>query len=208
MTLGLNPKPHHMVSPQKHTRTLFLEVFEQQQTAPSINFTIPHLTSSSTLRPVFATDCPTEALLGLASNTNLATCQTETGVSVATISSLTDKQIAAICKSSACMGLMADVAAMGLGDCTIPGSSVTVKTDVLDKVSAVCGGSGSATSTGSTGSAGSSSTSGAATVGDNSGSSKSDKVVGGSTTGSSGAATMTVGFVSTFAIAAVAMMLF
>ncbi|EGZ09957.1 elicitin [Phytophthora sojae] len=158
--------------------------------------------------PVRAADCPTEALLGLASNTNLATCQTETGVSVATISTLTDSHISTICTSTACLGLMADVAAMDLGDCTIPGSSVTVQTDVLDRVAAACGSSASSTSTGSTdaGSSGSMRSSGAANVGDDSGS-NSDKVVGGSTTGSSSATTVTAGFVSTFVLAAGAMLL-
>ncbi|KAG6614445.1 elicitin [Phytophthora cinnamomi] len=166
------------------------------------------LLSLALVSPVAAKDCPTEALLSLASNTNLATCQTETGVSVATISALTNAQIAKICKSSACLGLMADVASMHLGDCTIPGSSVTVQTDILDRVTAACGGSSSAASTGSTGSEGSSRSSGATTVGDESsaGSSKSDKVVGGSTTGSSSAATVTVGFVSALALTAVALL--
>ncbi|GMF22277.1 unnamed protein product [Phytophthora fragariaefolia] len=144
--------------------------------------------------PVIAEDCPTEALLGLASNTNLAACSAEAGVSVATISTLTDNQIKTICKSSSCLGLVSDVASLNLGDCTIPGSSITVQSDVLDRVAAACGESGSAVS-GSTGSSGSFKTSGT-NVGDDSsvGSSSGDSVVGGSTTGSSSASTATVSF--------------
>ncbi|KAL4118561.1 hypothetical protein PRIC2_010886 [Phytophthora ramorum] len=152
---------------------------------------------------VNAEDCSTESLMSLASNSNLANCTSETGISVATISTLSHDDIMSVCESSACMALMSDVASLGLGDCTIPGSNVSIQSDVLDSVTSMCGGSGSM---GSMDMVGSSSSTGTTGVGDSSASS--DKVVGGSSSSSkSGAATVTIGCVSTMAMAAVAMLL-
>jgi hypothetical protein len=153
-----------------------------------------------------AEDCSTESLLSLASNTNLASCTEDTGVSVSTISTLTQDQIMAVCDSSSCTALMSDMASLGLGDCTIPGSNVSVQSDILDSVTTMCGGSGSM---GSMDSVGSSSSDSATTVGDESGdsSSSSDKATGSSSSSTSGAASLAIGCMSAIATAVVAMLL-
>ncbi|OWZ03086.1 Elicitin [Phytophthora megakarya] len=160
--------------------------------------------SLAVARFVSAEDCSTEALMSVASNSNLANCTADTGVSIATISTLTHEQLMDVCKSSSCMALMKDVAALKLGDCTIPGSNVTVQTDVLGKVNAMCGGSGM----GSIGSMGSSSSTNSSTnVGDESASMNSDNSTGSkSSPSTSNAAVVTTGFVSAVAVVLVTMM--
>ncbi|ETM42191.1 hypothetical protein L914_12121 [Phytophthora nicotianae] len=158
---------------------------------------------------VSAEDCSTESLMKLASSTNLAGCTADSGVSVSTISTLTMDQIMAVCSSSSCMGLMDDIAEANLGDCTIPGSTVSVQSDILDQVGSMCSGSGSIGSM-AVGSSSSSSSNGGTNVGDESGTSSSstDKATGGSssTSGASHtAATLTAGLAS--AVLAVAMVL-
>ncbi|ETP12036.1 hypothetical protein F441_12518 [Phytophthora nicotianae CJ01A1] len=153
-------------------------------------------------------DCSTESLMKLASSTNLAGCTADSGVSVSTISTLTMDQIMAVCSSSSCMGLMDDIAEANLGDCTIPGSTVSVQSDILGQVGSMCSGSGSIGSM-AVGSS-SSSSNGGTNVGDESGTSSSstDKATGGSssTSGASHtAATLTAGLAS--AVLAVAMVL-
>nr|ABB55936.1 elicitin-like protein INL3a [Phytophthora infestans] len=156
---------------------------------------------------VSAEDCSTEALMKLASSTNLAGCTADTGVSVSTISTLTMDQVMAVCQSSSCMGLMDDVASANLGDCTIPGSNVSVQSDILDQVWSMCSGSGTM---GSMAAGSSSSSNGGTNVGDESGtsSSSSDKATGGSSSTSGAgntAGTVTIGFASD--VVAVAMIL-
>ncbi|KAG3109101.1 hypothetical protein PI124_g12367 [Phytophthora idaei] len=150
-----------------------------------------------------AEDCSTESLMKLASSTNLAGCTADTGVGVSSISTLTTDQIMAVCKSSSCMGLMDDVAAANLGDCTIPGSNVSVQSDILDQVTTMCSGSGSV---GSMAVGSSSSANGSTNVGDESGksSSSSDKATGGSGSSSTSGAASTAATV-TVSVASVVM---
>ncbi|KAK1940630.1 hypothetical protein P3T76_008081 [Phytophthora citrophthora] len=157
---------------------------------------------------VNAEDCPLESLASLASSTNLQGCTTDSGISVATISALTMDQIMAACTSSSCMGLMNDLKSANLGDCTIPGSNVSVQSDVLDQVATMCSGSGSA---GAMATVGSSSSNSDMTVGDSSGDASGSKVSGtGSSSNSSStsaAGSVTVGVASAFFVAAVTMLL-
>lgn len=164
----------------------------------------------------YAAECDTTKLMGLASSTNLAGCTKDTGVSVDNIGSITADQAQSICASTSCMGLFDDIKSLDLGDCTLPGTNVSVQTDVLGNIGKLCGGSGMGSMDMSSGSMdmtmGSGSSTGATTVGDASGDSSStgDKVSGGSTasaSGSSGAAATAVGCVSTIAFVLVSAML-
>ncbi|KAG7394654.1 hypothetical protein PHYBOEH_004852 [Phytophthora boehmeriae] len=153
---------------------------------------------------VHAEECSTEQLMTLAGNKNLATCTSDTGVSVSNIGVMTADQVKSVCESTACMALLKDVSS--LGDCTMPGTNISVKTDVVDKVSTMCDGSGSmAMSSGSTATSSTGSSTGGTTVGDESGvsSSSSDNVSGGSSSSSSSssnsAAATAVGCVSALA---------
>ncbi|POM59282.1 GPI-anchored serine-glycine rich Elicitin INL3a-like protein [Phytophthora palmivora] len=151
---------------------------------------------------VAAEECSTDSLLSLASNKNLASCTADTGVSVSTISTLTHEQIMDVCKSSSCMALMSDVAALSLGDCTIPGSNVSVQSDILDNVASMCTGSGSMGSMGS-------SSNGTTNVGDESGESSktSDNSTGSKSGSTSSATTVTTSLLSAAAAVFVAMVL-
>ncbi|KAG1709375.1 hypothetical protein DVH05_020030 [Phytophthora capsici] len=158
---------------------------------------------------VNAEDCPLESLASLASSTNLQGCTTDSGISVATISALTMDQVMAACTSSSCMGLMNDLKSANLGDCTIPGTNVSVQSDVLDQVATMCSGSGSA---GAMVSVGSSSSDSATTVGDSSGDASGSKITGtgsdsSSSSSTSAAGSVAVGVASAFVVAAVSMLL-
>ncbi|GMF18488.1 unnamed protein product [Phytophthora lilii] len=62
--------------------------------------------------------CSTSDLIRIAASPNVAGCSKAAGFnSISTISDLTPEQINAICESSACVALIKDIAAMGLGDC-------------------------------------------------------------------------------------------
>ncbi|KAL3672876.1 hypothetical protein V7S43_002178 [Phytophthora oleae] len=173
------------------------------------SFTLFALLALAIAGAVNAEDCPLESLAGLASSTNLQGCTADSGISVATISALTMDEIMAACTSSSCMGLMNDLKAANLGDCTIPGSNVSVQSDVLDQVASMCSGSGSA---GAMASVGSSSTDGETTVGDASGDTSGSKLTGtgsgsNSSNSTSAAGSVAVGLASAFAVAAVTMLL-
>ncbi|GMF18486.1 unnamed protein product [Phytophthora lilii] len=109
-----------------------------------------------------ADQCATSELLTLASNPNLEGCTSAVGFGgFAAISALTEDQIEAVCDSSACLALMDDMRAMGLGDCTIEGTNTSLEIDILDPFKKMCSGSGSVDLASASGS---SSTSGAGTV--------------------------------------------
>ncbi|RLN95837.1 hypothetical protein BBJ28_00000718 [Nothophytophthora sp. Chile5] len=154
---------------------------------------------------VTAEECALDHLQMILSDANLATCTSDSGLSLATASSFTTDQVMKVCASSACMALVADVKAMNLGDCTFPNSTIALQTGLLDPITAVCGSSGSMGS-GSM----EMSSSGDTSVGDSStvGSTAADNTVGGSgSTSTSSAMTLTVGAVSAIAMAAVTALL-
>ncbi|RLN53154.1 hypothetical protein BBJ28_00003436 [Nothophytophthora sp. Chile5] len=143
---------------------------------------------------VTAEECALDHLQMILSDANLATCTSDSGLSLATASSFTADQVMKVCASSACMALVADVEAMGLGDCTFPNSTIALQSGVLDPITAVCGGSGSMDM----------SSSSDTSVGDSStdGSTGADNTVGGSgSTSTSSAVTLTLGGVSVIAMA-------
>ncbi|KAG7375660.1 hypothetical protein PHYPSEUDO_000299 [Phytophthora pseudosyringae] len=86
-----------------------------------------------------ANDCTDTQLQTIASSSHLAGCVDSVGFSI--LSSLTTTQIEEICASTACMKLWEDIEAMGFGDCTIPDLEISLQAQVLDPVSAACGGS-------------------------------------------------------------------
>ncbi|KAE8880865.1 hypothetical protein PF005_g1672 [Phytophthora fragariae] len=101
-------------------------------------------TSLAVIGTVGATDCTEAQAQTLASNSHVGQCTKDAGFAI--ISKLTADHIKKICGSSACMALWGDVKTLDFGDCTFRGLGISLQTDVLDPVYAVCGGSASGSS--------------------------------------------------------------
>ncbi|KAL4118562.1 hypothetical protein PRIC2_010887 [Phytophthora ramorum] len=129
---------------------------------------------------VNAEECATSELMTIASSSHLEGCTSTLGFSgFSAISSLSDAQVQKVCETSACMTLMDEMRSMGFGDCTIPGTNISLESDILDPFAKECSGSGSV---------------------DLSSGSISEESVG-SASGSSGATMLALTWVSTVAIA-------
>ncbi|KAK1940631.1 hypothetical protein P3T76_008082 [Phytophthora citrophthora] len=99
------------------------------------------LTAISTIT---AEQCSTTELLTIAGSTHLDGCTSDVGFSgFSSISALSDKQIKAVCDNSDCLKLMDDMRAMALGDCVIPGTNISLESDILDPFKYACSSSGS-----------------------------------------------------------------
>jgi hypothetical protein len=84
-------------------------------------------------------ECATSQLLTIASSSHVAGCTSAvTFSSVTSISELTPEQIKGICNSSDCVALMAEIAALGLGDCRLPGTEISIETDVTKPFAERC----------------------------------------------------------------------
>ncbi|CAH0513771.1 unnamed protein product [Peronospora belbahrii] len=75
--------------------------------------------------------CTKTDMLGISTSPFIAECMSDVGSrGVAAMSELTPEQVAVVCSSSACKGLIKDIEAMGLDDCKI---SETSSFDVSEK---------------------------------------------------------------------------
>ncbi|TDH72764.1 hypothetical protein CCR75_002533 [Bremia lactucae] len=90
-----------------------------------------------------------------AASPDLALCTADTGFSLETIPTMTVDKMINVCKTMPCMKLMDELAAAKLGNCTVPGTNVSIQQDVLGKFATACQETDSMSSTGSMGSAGS-----------------------------------------------------
>ncbi|KAF1319357.1 Elicitin-like protein, partial [Globisporangium splendens] len=142
---------------------------------------------AATLAVASAADCDLTKLTPLLSDSNVATCSTDSGFSFTSASKPSAEVVSKICTSTACKNVLAAVKALNLGDCTLLG--MQLETDLLNPIDAACG-TGSGSSTGSS--------AGTATVGSTTGSSSSVSASSSTgTTGSSSADATTVNTPST-----------
>eukprot|EP00644_Phytophthora_capsici_P018232 jgi/Phyca11/61617/gw1.68.148.1 len=99
------------------------------------------LTAISTIT---AEECSTTELMTIAGSTHLNGCTSDVGFSgFSSISALSNEQIQDVCDNSECLKLMDDMRAMGLGNCVIPGTNISLESDILDPFEHACSSTGS-----------------------------------------------------------------
>uniref|UniRef100_K3WVC3 Elicitin-like protein n=1 Tax=Globisporangium ultimum (strain ATCC 200006 / CBS 805.95 / DAOM BR144) TaxID=431595 RepID=K3WVC3_GLOUD len=82
-----------------------------------------------------AADCPT-SLVGALATPDLVTCQSASGFSLTTTTTITAEALAKFCKNDACLKLIAAAKALGLPECTIAGQQLYA--GIINPAEAAC----------------------------------------------------------------------
>lgn len=88
---------------------------------------------------VDAAECEQATLTTLLASASVSTCSSDSGYSFASLSAATEDVMASMCASDACVEVLNQFSASGLGECTVSG--VSLLEELVDPVTLYCAGS-------------------------------------------------------------------
>lgn len=93
-----------------------------------------------------AEECDATSLAELAVTDDYTQCETDSGYTLASLAAPNSTTAQTMCASTACLTLLDRIDALNFGDCTI--GNLTVATDIVAPIDAVCASSSSDSATG------------------------------------------------------------